>query len=176
MRFKNRGQKAQAAPRTLFFREFWALLSGTRLLRITKLALKNCQENHDYRNDHLTQPGSSYTTTRICLLVQCRAIASRPNYIQFIPVLRLDHGAIDCEQSLFYSGIRGRVLAASHFTLARSRPLTFVEFFFAFSGKREIGTARSRHVISDPFIQSLFPERTKQNRGKQKYFSGYKIS
>ena len=47
MRFKNRGQKALAAPRTLFFREPWTFLSERRSLRVTKLAQKNFQEKHD---------------------------------------------------------------------------------------------------------------------------------
>ena len=47
MQFKNRGQKALAAPRTLFSRELWTLLSGRRSLQVTKLAQKNCQEKHD---------------------------------------------------------------------------------------------------------------------------------
>ena len=61
MRFKNRGQKALAAPRTLFFREFWTLLSWRRSLQVAKLAQKNCQEKHewkkkDYLNDYLPTP------------------------------------------------------------------------------------------------------------------------
>lgn len=44
MRFKNRGQKALAAPRTLFFREFWTLLSWRRSLQVTKLALNRIEK------------------------------------------------------------------------------------------------------------------------------------
>ena len=125
---------------------------------------ENCQEK-----SLASRVGRSYTTTRIFLLVQRRAIVSRPNYIQHILVRSFDHGTKDRQRSLFCSLTFALLTphAASYFTLACSRLLTRVAFFLTFPSKR--GTAHAESSRKKWFLQAGI----RNKRRQKKYLSGY---
>lgn len=143
------------------------IVAGYQALRRTIKKSRREWEKNDYLHDYLPTPVNRarktfgtqgrqllcQSSTRFCLLVQHRAILSRPNYIQHILVLRFDHGTVDFQQSLFFClKIWERYLRLAWLRISHSRAH---DHFFTFSSKRE--TARNLPVISDPFIQSLSP-------------------